>query len=546
MTKSRFASAIIILLALLPLALAAQENVQQHVLEPVEKTVAEPTWRGEFRSIKMQQEPISSQRAWETRPYQVAVWVCLDGSPSLVNNESEICSRIETDCQLLDPSGWNVSAGTPPSQWRWQLLNSSIDDSLVEKLLADPELEFYDKLIVVRVKADSGSYEIDVREVDADTRQIGPTITMQTDLISRVGALSAKLSGRAFMPIARIDQVSKPNRAGLAGITEMRARGIEACIRTEINEDLEPEVVTIENSPCFIRRSDRLLPVVVRTDRSGEITKLDAVPFTFIAIDAIEGPVINGSIFSTKNSALAGRKSKRAEKLALVIRPGNGTTVLRLVSRGDEVPVPLEGYDIVTVEPDDITKELEYHGKTDWRGEIQIPQSDDMRMLLVRRGGRRLKKIPVIPGFRDELETTVTKDDSRLLASGVVSGLENEILSLAVLRRIYQKEIERAIEDGDKDQARQILQTYTDLEDPQDLRARMADEEIRLKARTDVQREKEKIQKMFSPLKKIVSSDFIKNAESEIRKWIDAGKVPESVKKDAEDEDTRTPLKGSG
>jgi len=148
-------------------------------------------------------------------------------------------------------------------------------------------------------------------------------------------------------------------------------------------------------------------------------------------------------------------------------------------------------------------------------------------MLLVRRGGRRLKKIPVIPGFRDELETTITDDEIRLLAKGVVDGIQNEILSLAVLRQIYQKEIEQAIKDGKKDNARQILQTYTELENPQDLRARMADEEIRLKARTPVQREKMSIQKMFSPLKKIANSNFIKNAEAEIRKWIDSGKVPD-------------------
>lgn len=546
MMNSRFAAVMLtrsfpisfLMLVLFPLAAF---GVQEKAAEPeADVEAAEPAWRGEFRSIKFSEEPVSRQRAWETRPYQVAAWVCLDGSPSLKNSESEICQRIETDCQLLDPSGWDVSAGTPPSQWRWKLMNSSINDSFVENLLAESELEFYDKLMVIRVRAVSGSYKIDVREIDARTRQIGPTVTMQTEVLERVGALSAKLLGRAFMPLTRIDEVSKTNKA------EMRARGIEACVRTEMNEELQPEVVTIENSPCFIRDTDRLLPVIVRTDRNGDITKLDAVPFTFLAIDEIEGTVVNGSVFSSVRAPLAGRKSKRAEKLALVIRPGNGTTVLRLVSRTGKESQPLEGYDIVTVEPDDITVELEYHGKTDWRGEIEIPQSDDMRMLLVRRGGRRLKKIPVIPGFREELETTVTNDEISLLAQGVVSGLENEILSLAVLRRIYQNEIEKAIEDGKNDEARRVLQTYADLENPQDLRARMADEEIRLKSQTDVQREKAYVQKIFSPLKKIVSSDFIKNAEAEIRKWIDSGKVPERQEVDEQEAQKKAPLKGSG
>lgn len=545
MMNSRFAPAMLtrsvvafLMLVLFPLFAF---GVQEKTPEPeAEMEAAEPQWRGEFRSIKFDEEPASSQRAWETRPYQVAAWICLDGSPSLKNGEVEICNRIETDCQLLDPSGWDVSAGTPPSQWRWKLMNSSIDDSFVETLLAESELKFYDKLMVIRVRAVAGSYRIDVREIDARTRQIGPTVTLQTEVLARVGALSAKLVGRAFMPLTRIDEVSKTNTA------EMRARGIEACVRTEINEELQPEVVTIASSPCFIRDTDRLLPVIVKTDRNGDVVKLDAVPFTFLAIDEIEGTVINGSVFSSVRAPLVGRKSKRAEKLALVIRPGNGTTVLRLVSRDGKESRPLEGYVVVTVEPEDIKVELEYHGKTDFRGEIEIPQSEDMRMLLVRRGNRRLKKIPVIPGFRDELETTITNDEISLLAQGVVTGLENEILSLAVLRRIYQKEIEKAIEDGKNDEARQVLQVYADLENPQDLKARMADEEIRLKAQTGVQREKAYVQKIFSPLKKIVSSDFIKNEEAEIRKWIDSGKVPEQEEVDEEEAQKKAPLKGSG
>ena len=127
-----------------------------------------------------------------------------------------------------------------------------------------------------------------------------------------------------------------------------------------MNEELEPEVVTNTSSPCFIRDSDRLLPIVIRTDRSGNLVKLDPVPFTFIAIDEIEGTVINGNVFSSVRAPLAGRKSKRAQKLGLVIRPADGSTVLRLVSRGDGKPEPLEGYDVATVEPDEITKELEY------------------------------------------------------------------------------------------------------------------------------------------------------------------------------------------
>jgi len=272
---------------------AAPEVAEAPVAEAeAEAEPAPPAHRGEFLSVKLEQEPAESNWAWETRPYQVAVWVCLDGSPMLINSEQEICRRIETNSQLLDPGGWSVVAGTPPSQWRWKLLQSSIDPTVVEQVLADPELEFYDKLMVVRVNTNGSSYDIDVREIDVRTRQVGPTVTATTGIHSLTGSIASRLVARAFMPIARIDQVGKTNKA------EMRARGIESCVRTEINEELQPEVVAIKNSPCFIRDTDRLLPVVVRTDRGGAVVKLDAIPLTFIAIESIEGTVIGGQVFS--------------------------------------------------------------------------------------------------------------------------------------------------------------------------------------------------------------------------------------------------------
>lgn len=498
-----------------PANAAAEENVAQENAANAIKVR-----RGEFRSVKLEQQPAEATRAWETRPYQVAVWVCHDGSPTLIEQEQAICRRIEINSQLLDPSGWNVVAGTPPSQWRWKLLQGDIDTESVETLLEDPELEFYDKLMIVRVRPTGGSYDIDVREIDGRTRQLGPAANANTGIPSLIGSIASRLLAQAFMPLTRIEQVSSSNKA------EMRARGIESCVRTEINEQLEPEVVKNESSPCFIRRSDRLLPVVVRTDRGGNVVKLDAVPATYIAIESIENTTVLGQVFSAVRAPLAGRKSKRAEKLALVIRPADGTTVLRLVSRGAGKPEPLEGYDIVTVEPDDITKEKEYHGQTDWRGEIEVPSSDGMRMLLVRRGGRRLKKIPVIPGFLDEVETTITNDETRLLAKGVATGLQNEILSLAVLRSIYVEDIEEAIKEGDKAKARKILETYTELESARELKSRIADAEIRLKGKTVIAREKSAIANMFSPLSAIVSSSALKNIEGEIRQWIEAGKVP--------------------
>jgi hypothetical protein len=196
------------------------------------------------------------------------------------------------------------------------------------------------------------------------------------------------------------------------------------------------------------------------------------------------------------------------------------------MSRGTEEPQPLEGYEIHSRRPEDPPEVLNFVGKTDWRGEITIPSGDGLYLLLVRRGGKNLKKVPVIPGFRDHLETTVTSDDSRLMARGVVTGLQNEILSLVVLRELYEKDINKALDDGRIDEARNILRQYTDLEDPQELKIRLADEQVRLKSRTTVERERKAIKELFDNLLKIVNSDFVRSKEAEFRERIENGGKP--------------------
>ena len=208
-----------------------------------------------------------------------------------------------------------MRVGTPPSQWHWGLFDSDSDTRFAEKVLIEPELQHYDKLMVVRIRDSNDQIAIDVREFDIRTQLHGPRIESATRFPHAIPSITAKLLTRAFMPVARIDEVTPGNEAFL------KSRGIEACIRTSINEDLEAEVVPTRDSPVYIRKSERFQPVVLRTDRSGKITKLDAIPFTFIVANSVDKNDIKGKLHSTKRAPLAGRKSKRAEKLALVIRP---------------------------------------------------------------------------------------------------------------------------------------------------------------------------------------------------------------------------------
>ena len=53
----------------------------------------------------------SYQRAWESRPYRVAVWLCLDGSPELAAVYPRLVAEVTNRSELMDPSSWDLAVG---------------------------------------------------------------------------------------------------------------------------------------------------------------------------------------------------------------------------------------------------------------------------------------------------------------------------------------------------------------------------------------------------------------------------------------------------
>ena len=139
-----------------------------------------------------------------------------------------------------------------------------------------------------------------------------------------------------------------------------------------------------------------------------------------------------------------------------------------------------------------------------------------MRILYIAHGSRRLKKLPIIPGLYDFLETTVPDDETRLYAEGVISGLNSEILNLVAQRNVFEPEIDFALQKNDLQLARELLGQYQKLTTPQDLKTRLADEESRLQSQTENNRELDYIDTMFDTLREILDSKLVDSKESEL------------------------------
>lgn len=458
-------------------------------------------------------------RAWELHPYQVLVWVCHDGSPRVRAVEQELLSDVVRRSELTDPSGWLVYSQLAPARWRNRLIKYIDATDHLAGVESAPELRNADKLVVVSVRDVQGEFDIQVRELDVLTQQWGALVHRQT---AQPSGLSGAVYGaitKAFMPIARVDRVDDQNHVF------MRARAVNSCVRAVETETGEWVVEPIENSPVWVRPDDRFLPVIRRVDRNGNLDKLEPIDFTFLTIDRQEGFQIECSIHSYHRAPLSGRTSKRAQKLALVIRPPERSTVLTLVSKDDESR-PLAGYEIWSRRPGQPREEeSEFIGTTDWRGKVEIPPSPDgLRLIYVKRGSRALKKLPIIPGLYTELRTTIPDDEARLYAEGIINGFQTEILNLVAQRRVYEAQIEMAIERKDFEKADEILDKYQRLTSPQDLKNRMADEETRLKSLTSDKREVDSITSMFGSLREALSRYLSESREPQLREQLQKAK----------------------
>jgi len=486
------------------------------------------------------------ERAWEYRPYQVAVWFCLDGSPLLDAIYNNIAKDVTRRSELLDPSGWDLTTGRAPIRWRNRFIDGLGNPEEFEALESVPALLPYDKLMVVCLEEAHGTVDVRVREFDIQTQLWGPLVVREVIQRNELGRYIMDAISVAFMPLAKIDRVQeievKNSDGKIVKKDEviMQIRGVKSCIRTTLqpktrNQDdeavaeiddaaFEWKAAPIVGSPIYIRDDDRFLPIIRLTDRKGELVKLQPIEFTYLTSERKDGADLRASIESNRRAPLSQRKSKRSQKLALVIRPPERSTRLFLVS-DDKDRTPMEGFEVWARSPEAPVEDKILLGKTDWRGSIDIPpDSEGLRLILIKRGERGLRRLPIMPGLYDSVESTLPNDETRLYAQGVVRGLENEILSMVIQRTVFEADAKKGIEDKNMEFIKKSLNQLEDLSISEMLEE-LTDQELKLKARTSNGSELAYITRRFGSLRTILNErlqasdeNLLSNEYEEMRK----------------------------
>lgn len=399
----------------------------------------------------------NAQAAWEYAPYQVQIWLALPDDPTWQAANYEqikqvLLGRAETTFGAI----WDCAVEPAPAAIAGEIRVALADLTVEQVQAVAPQGFKADKIYLVGVADGAGSFQIRVRELDYRARQFGMIREMETPQREALPWQIWDGIAQSFTPIAKIERVEK------ADVTaRIKAGGL----------------ITEENSAGWIRSGSAMRPVIRRNDRFGEPTKggISLVAWTMLEVLEQNGALLKCKLHTGYRSPIPSKGTARLERLALLVQPQFPATRLHLRSR-EKQATPLVGYEVWRK-----TEGLEgvLLGRTDWRGDIELPQAETgaLQTLLIKSGGQLLARLPLVPGQQPRMEAAVVNDDERLQAEGFLQSFQSRIMDLEARRQITALRFRAKIKDKKFDEAQQLLEDFRNIDTREQMK-RLLDQQL--------------------------------------------------------------------
>ncbi|HET6883888.1 MAG TPA: hypothetical protein VFI31_27285 [Pirellulales bacterium] len=431
---------------------------------------------------------------WEILPYRIQFMLVLAPEPELTPAlRQRIEARVLERAERSVGSAWNLFIEPPPTELQAMALaplrRLGIDD-LPESLVESD----FDKLLVAVVRLADGGYEIEARDYDLHARlasspvlRVAPQRELLPDEVVEAVLL-------AFSPLARIDDVEE--------------KQVTLKLRAGALPPIDPSI-------SFTQPGDVFRAVRRFNDREGKLKKLMNIDWTYLVVERVDETDATCEMFSGLRSPLTGRSRGRDERLALLVRPTGGATQLELHSRmlGDDPKTarPLAGYAIYAHPAG--SPETVLVGRTNGDGKLLVPSdATPVRILLVKHGGEPLARLPIMPGLEPVMQAEVADDDVRLVAEGIIVGIQERLVDLIARRQVTVVRIRARLEENKIDEAKALLEELR-------LMGRQEDyiNEVRVQkqqAVSDDKRMQKKIDKLFDDTEQVIIR-YLNTAEIE-------------------------------
>ena len=222
------------------------------------------------------------------------------------------------------------------------------------------------------------------------------------------------------------------------------------------------ELITPDPSFSQLSPDELLIPMLAYRNKDLVIEKLQAIPWTYLTVDEVDGSRVTGTVQSGLKLALGGKKRGRIDTLVVALRPQFESTRIQLVTQSKpqlplvahrievrtEAMIPRATEDNPEIDP---ASTLINEKLTDRRGlsEISVEPNHPLVWLFAYSGQHLLARVPFVPGFASEVRFEVPDDATRLAAEADLQMLQGEVIDAVALRNTAISTIRSAAKKDD-------------------------------------------------------------------------------------------------
>lgn len=435
----------------------------------------------------------SAQSVWEMTPYRIRALVDVEPRPELTPRlvaRMYACASERADTAV--GAAWNLQIAPAPPELirplRGGLANLALDD-LPAALVEDADASV-DKLLLCSVRAAAGQYTLEARDYDLHSRLVGSPVKLVASQREQLPDQLFQALYAAFAPLAQIENVDEDKEAKQTNVVlRLRAASLPP---------LDPQL-------AWAKPGDVFRPVRRYNERDGKLKRVNLLEWTFLTVDSVNAAELSCKLFSGMRSPLTGRRRGKVEMLALLARPTGGSTELvvrsRLLGGDPNTSRAMSGYAIYS-HPYDSPRTV-LLGRTDGDGRLTIVADESpLRILMVKHGADTLARLPMMPGLEPELTADIPDDDQRLVAEGVIVGIQEKFVDTIARRAVLIKQVKTGLEEGKLDIAQKRMEELRKLPRQDDFLNEIRNEKQR--AAADDPRIQKKVDKLFDDTREIV------------------------------------------
>lgn len=422
----------------------------------------------------------ADETLWEFTPYRVhAVIAFTPAAEQCGNVSTNLTAALEARAWAVVGARWTFSAAVAAPAVR-EAVVYGFQELKAEQILPTIASDDFDKVLLVRLDYQAGTYDVAIRDFDVRAQLISAPQSARVYHRARLADAIFQTLLAAFAPLARVEDV-----AGDKVSLQLRA----AAVPTR-----DPSLATVAEKSIF-------RPVVRRTERAGRAPKVLPIEWTYLISESVEGSHVMARLITGLRAPLSTRRRRSTEQLALFVHLPDRDTTLELRTP-DKAARPLVGYQVYSHPVD--SKETQLLGATDTRGDLRIPPGDGgVRVLLVKSGGMIMAKLPLLPGLAPVVLAQMPDDNRRLQVEGLIAGFQEELVDTIARRQVLMSRVRSRMKAGKTQEAKLLFEQLRRLRSQQDFTRQLLVE--RQRRATGDPRTQRQIDKLFDDTQTVIN-----------------------------------------